>query len=166
MKNSRVKSSLLGDALIDVVDDIRRSVHTALGTRPWKVDIITRRWSGEQRGVGTPKMSVLTLDPVPMVERVSRDRLGPAGREPAGSVVLTRVSLRYEQSELQPKVDAQTEVAYRLTELHGHFQTAKWFVLSSDPVPRRGDKEGDNTDWYILLTETTPMGDFDGVDAP
>lgn len=101
-----------------------------------------------------------------MVERVSRDRLGPAGREPAGTVVLTRVSLRYEMSELQPPVDSKTEVAYRLTGLHGQFAGERWFVLSADPFPRRGDKEGDNTDWYILLTETTPMSNFDGVNSP
>lgn len=166
MKNSSVDKHLLSNVLIGVVDDIRRSVHGALGTRPWRVEIVTRRWSGEIRGVGSKKDSILVLDPIPMVERVSRDRMGPAGREPAGSVVMTRVSLRYEQKELQPVVDERTEVAYRLINIHGQHQSVTWYVLSADPYPRMGDKEGDNTDWYLILNETSPMGDFDGVNSP
>jgi hypothetical protein len=166
-KDALIKDQIyLADALVDVVDDIRREVHGALGTRPWRVEIITRRWSGEERGVGTPTITVLKLDPIPRVTRVSRDRLGPAGREASGTIVMENVSLRYQEQELQPPVDARTEVAYRLTELHGQNEIARWFVLSASPIPRRGDKKGDQTDWYLLLNETSPMGDFDGVDAP
>lgn len=166
MKNSRINPSLLGDALVGVVDDIRRSVHGALGTRPWKVAIVTRRWSGDTAGEGTPTVSILELDPTPNVRKNARDRLGPAGREAAGSVVLTGVSLSYTEEELQPKADARTEIAYRLTDGHGQRQKTRWFVLSATPVPRRGDNEGDCTDWYILLNETSAMGNFDGVDSP
>jgi hypothetical protein len=165
VKNSSVDKTLLGDVLIDVVDDIRRSVHGALGTRPWKVAIVTRRWSGEAAGVGTPTVTVLELDPDPKVDRVSRDRLGPAGREAAGSIVVTGVSLRYTEAELQPKVDSRTEVAYRLTDAHGQRQSKRFFVLAAAPVPRRGDGESDGSDWYLVLNETTNMDSFDGVDA-
>ncbi len=164
-KNSTIRPALLGDALINVVDDIRRSVHGALGTRPWAVAIVTRRWQGGRRGVGKATVSILELDPVPRVERVSRDRMGPAGREAQGSVTLSEVSLRYSEAELQPAIGPGDEVAYRLTEIQGQRQTKKWYTLSASPVPRRGDKEGDRTDWYILLHESSAMGDLDGVDS-
>ena len=164
-KNSILQSGLLADELVGVVDGIRREVHGALGTRPWKVDIITRRWSGDTCGEGNATIQVLELDPTPMVRRSTRDRLGPAGREASGSLIMTGVSLRYTEEELQPKVDARTEVAYRLTELHGQRQKTTWYVLSASPVPRRGDKRGDETDWYLVLNETSAMGDADGVDA-
>lgn len=165
-KNSEIDSTLLGDALVDVVDDVRRSIHGALGTRPWDVTIVTRRWSGDVAGVGTPSMNFLTLDPPPKVQRVTKDRMGPAGRESAGQVTMTNVSLRYSLDELQPSGGARVEYAYRLTDAHGQRSRTRWFVLSAEPVQRRGDKEGDETDWYILLNETAAMGNFDGVDAP
>lgn len=166
MKDAPINKSLLADALVDVVDDIRRSIHGALGTRVWEVSIVTRRWSGDTRGVGTPTVSIVTLDPDPKVERVSRDRMGPAGREAAGSVVLTGVSLRYTEAELQGSPDERTEVAYRLREKHGQRKDDRWYVLAASPRTRRGDSPGDCTDWYIILTETSAMGDDDGVDAP
>lgn len=165
-KNSTLDTTTLGDKLIDVVDNVRRKIHTKLGTRPWKVAIVTRRWSGEERGAGSPTVSVLELDPSPHVSRNVKDRLGPAGREAAGTVILTGVSLRYSEDELAPKVDHRSEVAYRLTEGHGHRQKTRWFVLSASPIARRGDTPGDGTDWYIVLNETSDMGPIDETDTP
>lgn len=162
-KNSTLDTSKLGDKLIDVVDNVRRKIHSKLGTRPWTVAIVTRRWSGEERGVGTPTINVLELDPTPNVKVSGRDRMGPAGREAAGSMILTGVSLRYTLAELAPKVDHRTEVGYRLTEAHGQRKKTKWFVIAGDPVARRGDSPGDGTDWYIVLNETSDMGNLDGV---
>ena len=164
-KESTIERGLLADELVGVVDDIRRDIHGALGTRPWAIDIVNRSWSGQKRGVGVPTTRILRLDPTPRVERVTKDRMGPAGREAAGSVVLSEVSLRYSEAELQPSVATGNEIAYRLTELRGQKQVPKYYVLSAAPVPRRGDKVSDNTDWYILLHETSDMGDLDGVDA-
>lgn len=164
-KDTAIDKSLLSDALVGVVDDVRGAIHGALGTRPWAVAIVHRRWSGQRRGQGTPTTTVLTLDPPPRVERVTKDRLGPAGREASGNVVLTEVSLRYSALELQPIIGEGDEVAYRLTELRGTKQKPRYYVLNADPVPRRGDKQSDNIDWYILLGETSDMGNMDGVDA-
>lgn len=100
-----------------------------------------------------------------MVERRTRDRLGPAGREPAGSLVVYEVSLRYTEQDLQPRVERGTEIAYRITDLHGQGQPARYFVLSAAPVPRRGDKPGDRTDWYLVMNEATDFGDLDQVVA-
>lgn len=164
------KDSTIGrtvaDRLISSVDRIRGRVHARLGTRQWRVAIVTRRWSGEERGVGHPTISVLELEPPPNVKLNTKDRLGPAGREASGSIILTEVSLSYTEAELEPKVDARTEVAYRLTENQGQRQRVIWGVLSAKPITRRGDQSGDATDWYLTLNETTSLGEQDGVDAP
>ena len=165
-KDSTVDRSKHADKLIDVVDTVRRKIHGKLGTRPWKVAIVTRRWSGESTGVGRCEESVLELDPTPHVRRNTRDRLGPAGREASGTLTLTGVSLRYTEAELAPKADHRTEVAYRLTESHGQRQKTRYFVISAGPVARRGDTPGDATDWYIVLNETSDMGPLDATDAP
>lgn len=165
-KTSEIKPRLLGDALIDVVDGIRRCVHGALGTRPYRVEIITRRWSGRRRGEGSYKDSILVLDPIPAVARSSSDRLGPAGREGSGSIKLTGISLRYSYSELMPKADDRTEVAWRIVELHGQRQEDRWFIPDGDPIPRRGDKPGDATDWVINLHETSALSNVEAVDSP
>lgn len=164
-KDSTIDRSLFADALIDVVDDINRSVHGALGTRPWSVSIVKRQWQGGRRGVGRATETILILDPDPRVERVTKDRMGPAGREAAGSVVLSEVSLRYSALELEPPIGEMDEVAYRLIENRGTRQSPKFYALSASPVPRRGDKQGDKIDWYILLHETSDMGPIDGVDS-
>lgn len=156
---------MLSDALIGVVDGIRRDVHGALGTRPWAVDIVTRTWSGGKRGVGTPSETRIRLDPNPQVVRRTRDRMGPAGREADGDLVLTGVSLRYAYEELRPQPRPGQEIAYRIVDIRGQRQRPIYAVISADPVPRRGDKEGDGTDWYVVLKETTDMGDLDGVNA-
>lgn len=167
MKNSTVDSDVLSDALVDVVDDIRREIHGALGTRTWEVAVVTRRWSGDAVGVGTPTDSILVLDPPPQISRSASDRLGAAGRESVGTLTLTRVSLRYSEEELQPKVDHRTEVAYRLTRLRlTQRQAPRWFVLIASPIARRGEDSGDNTDWMLKLNETSPLSPLDGVNAP
>jgi len=162
MKDAPINKSILADALVDVVDNVRRKIHGALGTRPWNVAIVTRTWSGSERGVGTPSVRVLELDPAPMVSKSAKDRMGPAGREAAGTVELTGVSLRYTEEELNPRVDARTEVAYRITEAHGQRQRTRWFVLAATPVPRRDN----GSDWYIILNETSAMGGLDKENAP
>lgn len=152
------------DSLSSSIDDIRRSIHGSLGTRTYRVQIITRQWSGERIGEGTPSKTVLELDPRPLVSRVSRDRMGPGGREATGDLVLTEVSLKYSALDLQPKVTPVTEVAYRIIDDGGQGQPDQWCVIDGDPVSRRGDRRGDNCDWRVHLRETAPMSDFDDAE--
>lgn len=159
-------SRLLADRLVGVVDRIRDRVHGALGTRQWKVEILTRTWSGSMAGEGNSITTILELLPNPQVRINTSDRLGPAGREPKGSIILSEVSLSYTEAELQPKLDARCEVAYRLTDMRGQRLDVKWGVLSDGPLTRRGDKEGDRSDWYLVLNESSPMTNLDGVNAP
>lgn len=161
---SRVSSSH-SDRLIGVVDGIRRRVHGALGTRQWSVSVVTRRWSGVVRGDGTPSVTILDLDPDPRVEFGGQDKMSPTGRESSKRITLTGVSLRYTRAQLEPKTDAVTEIAYRLTDKRGQEQGLVWAVLVSSPIARRGDVAGDSSDWKITLSETSAMGPLDGVDA-
>lgn len=165
-KTSTLRPRLLADALVDVVDGIRRCVHGALGTRPYRVDIVTRTWSGQRRGEGVATDKVLTLDPIPAVARTTSDKLSPGGRESSGAIKLTGISLRYSYEELMPKADRRTEVAWRLTELHGQRQGVRWFSPDGDPIPRRGDRPGDATDWVVTLHETSPMSNLEAVNSP
>lgn len=163
MKDTALNTDLFSDRLVGVVDRIRRRVHGVLGTRPWTVEIVKRIWSGGDRGLGSAKTSVLILDPIPKVERVTRNRQGPAGAEAEGEIVLSEVSLRYSESEIHPKGNRFTEVAYRLVEKLGTKQKVTYYVVAGDPVPRRGDKSGDGIDWYIRLKEVPDLGPFDEV---
>ena len=165
-KTSQIKPRLLGDALVDVVDGIRRCVHGALGTRPYRVEIVTRTWSGRRRGEGTWSDSVLVLDPIPSVGRQTKDRLSPGGRERTGGIKLEGISLRYSYRELMPKADDRTEVAWRIIENHGQRQEVRWFIPDGDPIPRRGDQPGDATDWVVNLHETSALTNLDQVSTP
>lgn len=161
-KTSTIKPRLFSDALVDVVDGIRRCVHGALGTRAYRVDIVTRTWSGKRRGEGIASDRVLTLDPIPEVSRTTLDRLSPGGRERAGAIKITGISLKYSLDELVPKVDNRTEVAWRIVELHGQRQGERWFIPDGDPVPRRSG----GTDWTITLHETSPLTNVEAVNTP
>lgn len=160
MPDSVLDNRLLGDALVGVVDGIRSTIDDALGLKPYRVAIVTRRWSGGELGIGTPSDTVLELEPVPDVELVTNDRLGPGGREAAGRLVLTGVSLRYSERELAPSRDTGAEYAYRLTEARGQGQAPKYFVLDGDPVPRR-----DYSDWKLVLEETSALSSMEATDA-
>jgi hypothetical protein len=152
------------DSLSESIDDIRRSIHGSLGTRTYRVQIVQRQWSGDRIGEGTPSVTILELEPRPLVRNTPNDRMGPGGREETGDVILTEVSLKYSALDLQPKALPTLEVAYRIIDDGGQGQPDQWFVLQGDPVSRRGDRRGDNCDWRIHLHQTAPMSNFDGAE--
>ncbi len=161
MSKARLDPKTPVTAISKAADGIRRAVRGALGTYQYKVQIVTRRWSGDECGVGSYTDEVLELDPPPTAKRVTRDRSGPAGREPNGSVVLTGVSLSYSKDQLYPKIDERSEMFYRLIDVHGHGQPDAFFKPEGEPVPRRTG----GSDWYIVLSETSKPTDR-GVDLP
>lgn len=156
------RSMKLADALIGVVDDIRRSVHDALGTRPWSFTVVRRIWSGGAIGDGIPSTHLLTIDPPPRIDMSPSTRLSPGGLEQTGSVRVSEISLRYSAEELAPRGDASTEVGYLIRDAHGHGVRDGWYTLSSGPIPRRGDGAGDATDWTMMITHTGDMSPLDG----
>lgn len=159
---STLTRGLLGDALIDVVDSVRRVVRGALGTSQHRVEIVTRVWSGGRVGEGLASVSVLELDPPPIFEDLSiRNVIRPAGREEEGDAVLTGVSLRYTERELNPPSRPDTEVAYRVTDAHGQGLRPNYFVVAAPPEPRRGARPTDATDWKVALKRTADFSDDD-----
>lgn len=156
-----LNDGLLGDVLVGVVDDIRREIRAALGTRPYRVAIVTRRWSGARCGEGTPTDTVLELDPAPMVTDLSaRIDLRPMGRDEEGDILLTEVSLRYTEAELHPIGNDSTEWAYVIKDAHGQQIRRRFFTVTKQPDARRGDHVGDATDWAVTLKKIEPYENF------
>lgn len=152
----------LADKLVDVVDNVRRKVHAKLGTRTYRVQIVTRRWVSGTIGIGTPITNILEIDPRPLVERSEGDRLAPGGRENQGDAMITQISLRYTAADLQPPTPPGTEVAWRVIDTGGQRQPDQWYLVDADPVTRRGDLQQDSSDWKVRLKQTSAMTDFDG----
>jgi hypothetical protein len=168
-------TSFVVDEIVDAIDDARREIHAALGTRPWRTFIAIRRWSGPERGIGTATMEYREIDPPPEVTVDGGDRLGHAGRESTRSIKVRKISRRYTELELQPRADAKTEVAYLFRDrdapnppfpVDSAHRADMWGVLSARPDERIGDRAGDESDWRLSLKETTPMSPYDGVDEP
>lgn len=151
------------DKLSASMDKIRRSVHGSLKTRAYRVVVVTRVWSDGAIGEGTSSVTRLELDPRPLCSRVARDRMGPGGREAAGDIILTEVSLSYSAADLQPATPPGTEVNYQIIDDSGQQQPDQWFVIDGDPIPRRGDRRGDNSDWRVHLHEVAAMTPLDAA---
>ena len=157
---SDLTPGVLADDLALVADDIRGSVHSALGTRPYRVVIVQRSWPGGRRGVGTPSDVENEILPAPRVRPMLAKELRPAGGEEEGGVVLTEISLaNFTEAELYPHTVAPAdEFLYRIDEGHGHGARSRWFVPKSPPRARRGDHERDELDWRIELREVQEPG--------
>lgn len=168
MPDATIIPTLPADALVGVVDRIRGAVHGAMGTRPYRVSIVTRRWSGDRTGVGTPTDSVVVIEPTPEVVRGGTNNFGPAGAEGKNSVTLREVSLRYTEAELYPKGNpANVETVYMLERTFGGDPNAsqEFFVVENSPTPERGDKPGDRIGWLIKLHEVQGFDPVDRTDA-
>lgn len=158
MPDSVLNSARLADALVAPMDEIRSLIHAELGTRPHRVWLVRRVWSGIEVGEGLPTETAVEILPPPQVTYLAlRAELRPAGREEEGDVLLTCVSLRYAEPELYPSADARTEFAYRIDEAHGQGRQARFFVPARPPTARRGDHAEDQTDWAITLRAVEPM---------
>lgn len=159
------RSGLLADKLIGVVDDIRRKVHGALGTLPYVVSIVTRRWSGGRLGVGTYVDSRVELDPQPRVKCSLSVHTAPGGSESGGGAILTGVSLRYTEAEIWGKgVGGDSEQVWMLEEAHSQGQAPTYYTVAS-ATPRRGSNAGDATDWLVELAVVQDFAPYNGTDA-
>jgi hypothetical protein len=160
--------TLLADALVGVVDDIRGAVHGALGTRPYRVSVVTRRWSGKRTGEGDYVDSVMLIEPTPQVVRGGSNRFGPGGAEGKNSVTLREVSLRYTEAELYPRDNpANAETVYLLERTFGGGanESQEFFTAENSPTPERGDKSDDRIGWLIKLHEVQDFNPVDRTDA-
>lgn len=164
MPSATLDSGILSDRLIEVVDNIRRAIHGRLGTHPFRVYQVVRRWSGGRLGLGTPQDSIFTPDPQPTVKKSSKFRHGPGGFEKRFDCVLTGLSLRYTEAELNPKGGGDTEAVWVVEDTRGTAKDTEFYTVV-DLTPRRGDSPGDDIDWKMELGTVERMGPYDGTDA-
>ena len=156
------------DAISGVADRIRLRVHERMGSRPYRVSIVTRTWSGEKTGEGSYTDEIKVLSPPPDVVRGGSNRFGPSGQEGTNRVTLREVSFSYTEAELyRQDLPANAEVVYMLERIFGGSPNAsqEFFVVDNSPTPERGDKPGDRLGWCIKLHELEGFGAVDRVDA-
>lgn len=169
MPDSELDRKLYADRLSGAVDKIREAVHGRLGTRPYKVSVITRRWSGRKTGEGTYRDEILDIVPSPEVVRGGTNRFGPGGQEGTNRVTLKDISFRYTDNELYPKQrDPNVEIVYMLERTFGgdpNTLQQEFFTVENSPTPERGDKHGDRIAWSVKLHETQGFSPPDRINA-
>jgi hypothetical protein len=92
-----------------------------LGVRPYHVYLIQTRWSGGDYGEGTESLvSETELTPPPRVEIGVTLDFKPFGQDHSGSVVISRISLRYTEHDLLPDdLPEGTQFYYELRQVDG-----------------------------------------------
>ncbi len=96
-------SNTLAQTLIPVTDSIR-DLHTQFGLRPYKLSILRVKWSGGERGRGTPHVhSALAITPTPLVQDLTTmtEVLSPVGLDEVGVVSVSEISGRFTDDELR-----------------------------------------------------------------
>jgi len=153
--NPAPERSLVED-MGSIVDDARQMV-TDLGLRPYQVWSVVVRWSGGERGRGTPSVrSQLQFLPTPKVEgigRVSKD-LREGGSVVRGTVRMTEVSPRYTEDDIEllcPRaslgIGEEHFIEVRHDERDGKTERRR-YVVSALPERRPG-----RFDWEVQLTK-------------
>ncbi len=102
-----VTSATLAKSLINklqpVADNVR-DLASKFGLRPYKVSVITTRWTGPNRGEGTEVLvSELVLLPTPAVNGTGDvdASVGSVGTQEIGIVDITEISGRYTEDQLR-----------------------------------------------------------------
>lgn len=96
-------SNTLAQTLIPVADSIR-DIYSQFGLRPYKLSILRVRWSGGERGRGTPHVaSTLPITPTPLVQDLSTmtEVLHPVGLDEVGVVSVSEISGRFTDDQLR-----------------------------------------------------------------
>lgn len=158
MPDSVLDPSVLSDVLSGVVDAVRGEIHGALGTRPYRVYVVTRTWSGPTRGEGSHVETEMELLPPPMVRFTSlHAEAKDAGREEEGSAEISEISLRYSERELWPNFNPLVEWAIRIDDSRGTGWGPRFFFPEAPPRARRGDQAGDGQDWVLQVKRVLDM---------
>lgn len=160
MPDAVLTPGLLADDLVGVADLVRGTVHEALGTRPYVVDLVTITWSGTRPGDGTASVAVEAVSPAPRVPQYVRDEMRPGGRDEEGTIEVTEISGTYSEAELYKPPGAvlvrNVEFFWRVTDAHGQGARPRWYVPAAPPKSRRGDEKDAQADWSIRLRLVEP----------
>lgn len=127
----------LRDDLIGVVDGARQLVDD-LGLRRHVVVVVTRRWSGEEPGLGTYTDTELTIDPPPKVSYPTPDVIAESGGMiQDGDRMVRKISARYTAAMLTGNpVGSSCEV---------------WWTVDGDKYSIVGVPEERNFEWRVQL---------------
>lgn len=147
MPGTATIGSNLVDSLLEMVDDLRGSLHADMGVRHWRVFRVVRSWDGGRRGEGARTVAELEITPQPLVTYDLRNEVTAQGVDEGGYVHLTEVSLTYTEAELYPRVAPHQELLYCLREAHGQATADRLFTVASPPAPDRVDTIG----WVLKL---------------
>lgn len=106
------------------VADKMRDLKTRLGARPYQVALITVRWSGGRRGVGTPEVAAMRpILPTPRVASLDSMTLllQSVGLDESGTIRVSEISPSYTEDELRgvgpqgQSVPSDTEFFWEIT---------------------------------------------------
>lgn len=93
----------LAQRMIGVADRLRDR-YTSLGLRPYKVRMVTERWSGGKRSVGVVQV-IKSVDILPTPRVLSLDGLNsilnPGGNSEEGSITVNQISGCYTEDQLR-----------------------------------------------------------------
>lgn len=93
----------LAQKLIPVADSVR-NLFTRFGLRTYKLRVVRVRWSGGERGRGTPHVrDTLDILPTPLVQDLTTltEILNPIGLDEVGVVSVSEISGRFTDDQLR-----------------------------------------------------------------
>lgn len=163
----------LAHQLGKVADNIRQSVATRLGVRPYRVFLIHTRWTGEERGEGEEEVVVeREILPTPRVEDVSTvvDQPYEAGVRARGPVRIDRISVDlFNEDDLCGESDGR-----RIEDNEGFYyeivedgRGAKFTPSKAAPARRRyrfvsANRNADAAEWVVMVERMDEDRDRDG----
>jgi hypothetical protein len=159
IRDATLDPNNLIDSLVDVIDDLRGSLHPQFGVRPFRVYTVLRQWTGGMVGAGDFIDTIVELTPQPRVHQWDGYKwvLLAAGTHEDGKIRLTEVSLRYTYSEIAPsdmqfdseKFLRNRQFFYVLADAYGQQSKSRYLRVSKPPFPDREKDIG----WVVDLMD-------------
>lgn len=157
------------DDLLPTVDELRGGLNEDFGTRQYVVSVVTRAWSGVERGDGEYTDTYLTIEPNPLVKIFAPSRgphyvYMPQGTTEEGMIKISEISLaNYVEADLTGgDLDKVTEVFWLLEENLGQETKSRRYTLFTPPVPDREKTIG----WICYLKQATDFEDCPPPEDP
>jgi hypothetical protein len=158
--------STLVEDLGPIVDDIRQ-IAVDLGARPYTVHVVRLRWTGGEIGRGQAEVSLdEPLLPIPLVRDIGQHerRLTEGGTAERGNAVMTGVSARYTEDELETffcQVDGEEAfLEVRIDQRDGTPKRRRYTLAR--PPERRPTR----VDWRMVLWRQDSDRQRDGSRRP
>lgn len=147
------------NTLIPILDTIRGTVATIVGDHVYDFYLVSRQWSGNVVGAGTPTDTETKIVPSPRVnktpERASSQQYTAQtyGRLDMSRIEVTEISLAYAETDLTHEPAPGEQVFYRLKDAQGNGLPDEDYVLTGPPVADREKTIG----WILKLEKATEV---------